>query len=787
MPTSKITTAVQFLFLIAFFLTVNLFLPLNVIALEPLKTFVILGLGVLLGMGFLINKIKKNSFFVTTNLLWMSVAAILLSSVLSTIFSNNPGISLFGRQINLASLISIFLLFALSYGVMSLFSDAKQKGRFFLVTYTTIIFCVFVHLLNIFLPFFPSMGFFVNNTINTIGKWFDLGLLALFGALSSILVLQFLKHSRFYTILGWAGFGLSLALMLLVNSLLIWFLAAGFALVYIVLNAIIQHDTLVHNRMSYPALAIMVVSIILILIGGKIGTLSNDFFGFQFEEVRPTLSSTVEVIGDTFKSDPIVGVGVNRFEVSWLLNKPLSVNESNFWDMDFKHGYSNLISIPVTQGILGMLAWLFFLFMVFYYAFKLMFVPLEQKSDLFIHLYSTLGCLFFLVAMLLYVPSVVVIGLFFIFFGFFMTNLNAVGLIRFREVHIDKSPRISFAYILSLVVLLIAFIYAGYIIASQYTSRILFDRATAAYNRTSDIDSLEGSIQRAMFIYSSDTYMRALAEAGLVKIDRILQDQTVPQDQAIERFTNTLRSTVGYAQTAIAYDPQSYANRLMLASIYKRIVPLQVPGAKDEALKVLTETEALTPNNPSLYLEKARVYSLAKEYDLAIDAIRKAVELKPNYIDAVFLLSQIQVEKGEIDQAVNSIQAALGVAPRNPNLHFQLGLLKYNQQKYSESVRSFENAVILSPYFGNAKYFLGLSYYQNGNTPFAITQFENLEQMYPDNGEVKFVLGNLRAGKAPLDGAQPPLDENPEDRDELPVDEEDPEVDADAEVSEATE
>lgn len=786
MQTSKITVVGQFIFLASFFIIVNLFLPLDAVALEPLKTFILLGLAVLLGMGFLVSKIKKNSFFVTANPLWLSVLAVLLSAVLSTVFSNNVGISLFGRQINMSSLISTFLLFALSYGVMSLFDDAKQKGRFFLVTYIAVLFAVFMHLLNVLLPLFPAMGFFTSNTINTIGKWFDLGLLSLFGALSSVLVLQFLRHSKFYRILGWIGFGLSITLMLLVNSVLIWFLAAVFSLVYIVLNAIIQHDALVHNRMSYPALAILVVSILLVLVGGKVGTLTNEFFGFQYEEVRPTFSSTIEVIGDTLKSDPIFGVGVNRFEVSWLQNKPVGVNESNFWDTEFRYGFSNLLSVPVTQGIVGMLAWLFFLITVLYYAFKLMFVPLEQKSDLFIHLYSALGCLFFLMVMLAYVPSVVMVGLFFIFFGFFVSNLNGVGLIRYREVHIDQNPRVSFAYILSLVVLLIVFVYAGYIIVSQYASRVLFDQATAEYSRTGDVAALESRIQRSMFIYGSDTYLRALTEVGQVQINAILQDQAISQEQAVERFSAALRSTVGYAQNAIAYDQQSYANRMMLASIYRQIVPLQVPGAKDEALKVLAETEAITPNNPSLHLERARVYSLAKEYDQAIDSIRKAVELKPNYVDAVFLLSQIQVEKGEIDQAVSSIQAALGVAPYNNNLYFQLGLLKYNQQKYSEAVTSFENAVMLSPYFGNAKYFLGLSYYQNGNTPFAITQFENLVQMYPDNTEVQFVLSNLRSGKAPLDGAQPPLDVSPEDRDELPVDDESPEV-VDDEAPEVTE
>jgi tetratricopeptide (TPR) repeat protein len=654
---------------------------------------------------------------------------------------------------------------------MAFFSDTVHRGRFFLVTYISGVCAVVLHLLNILIPAFPAMGFFGSNTVNTVGKWYDLGLLSLFVMLASVLVLQFLRHSAFYKVIGWIGLVLSGVVLVLVNSLLVWILGAGFSLMYIVLNAIMQRDTIVHDRMSYPALGILVLSVIFLLVGGKVGPLANSVFGFQFEEVRPTLSSTIEVIGDMLKIDPVFGVGVNRFEVSWLLNKPISVNTSNYWDTDFRFGYSNLLSVPVTHGVVGTIAWLLFLGTGFYYAFRLLFVPLEQKSDLFVNLYAVLGFSFFTIVMLAYVPSVVLVGLYFVFLGFFMSSLNSAGLIRFREVHIDHNPRLSFAYILGLVLLIIAFIYAGFMIASQYASRVMYDRALTEFNRTGDLQATGFAIGRAQFVYASDVYLRSLSEIGLSNVNQVLQDRSLSQEEAEAEFTSRLQIAVKYANEAIAYDPQSYANRMALSAIYKSLVPLQVSGAKDLALKVLSDTEGITPNNPSLNLERARVYSLAREYDAAMEEIRKAIELKPNFVDAVFLLSQIQVEKGETDQAVASIQSALGVAPYDPNLYFQLGLLKYNQQRYNESVKALENAVMLSPFFGNAKYFLGLSYYRNGNTGFAITQFENLVQMYPENSEVSLILSNLQVGREPLDGAQPPLDQAPEDRDELPVDE----------------
>lgn len=769
MHTSKLTTFNQYLFLTILFLLPTLFLPLNSISIETLKIFLVLVSAVLLGGALVIQRIKKNNFFVTKNLLYVSVGTILLSGLLSSIFSNNFSISFIGRQINFSSFMSLVLLFALSYAIAQIFSTAQAKGKIFLTLQCAGMITILLQLCVIFLPFFPQLGFFVSHTINSIGNWFDLGLFSLFILLTSVLMLQYIPHSKFYKISGWIGFGLSLIMVALVNSMLIWIVGAIFSLIFVVLHAVRRNETTTIQSISYPALAVFVLSVLFLLIGGKAGVLLNSTFNFQYQEVRPTLTSTYSVVKDTFMHNPTLGVGVNRFETAWLKYRPAGINTSDYWDTDFKYGYSNILSIPVTQGIVGTLAWLFFLVMCLLYASKLMYNPHEQKSETFINKYALFGFLYFLVVLTVYTPSIVLIALFFMFFGLFLSSLNSMNLVAFKEVSLDKSPRISFVYILLLVLVLIGFIYAGYILVSQYSSRIIFERASQSFSATNDLNTAENEILKAQFIFNSDMYLKSLTQIGLLQINSIFQNSALSQDQAVEQFKVTLQKTVGYAQAAIAYDSQSYSNRLSLESIYKNLVSLEVPGSKDEALKTLDSIEELTPNNPSIHLERARILSASKEYDPAIDEISKALELKPNYVDAVFLLSQIQVEKGEIDQAVSSIQAALSVQKYNPNLQFQLGLLKYNQKKYGDAVISFENAVILSPYFGNAKYFLGLSYYQNKNVDAAVLQFKDLVQLYPDNQEVKTILNNLESGKNAFDGIKSPND-TPEARETLPVD-----------------
>ncbi len=778
MHSTKMTTISQFLILISIFLLPTLFLPFAFVSLEPTKNFLILITAIVVSVLILIQKIKKNSFSLSRNVIWISMGAILVTAFVSSLFSSNVGISLFGRQINTTSFISLFILFSFAYAVSVLFADTHSRGRMFIVLHATVIVTMCVHLINILFPTLPSLGFFFANTSNTIGKWTEFGFFALFGLLSSVLVLQYLKHSRIFIIAGWIGMILSALLIVLMNSALLWFFALAFALLYFVINAVLNPDSDVQNRISYPALSIVIVSIIFILVGGKIQALMSGVdvlhsrINFQFEEVRPTLSGTLDVTTSSLKADPITGAGINRFEIPWLQHRPLGINMTSFWDTEFRQGFSTILSVPATQGVLGLLAWILFLSAGLYYAFRLIFAPLEQKSDMFIRLYSILGFVFFLMVLLFYIPSTVLTILFFLFLGLFIANLNSANLIEYREIQINSSPRISFGYILTLVVLLIVFIYASITVVSQYASRVVFDQTLSTYSQTGDFLQAERGLLNAQAIYSSDVYMRALAELGMLRIGQIAnQSSDTPQEQVAEQFQNALEATLAYAQAAISYDPQSYSNRLALAQIYTNLVQLEIEGAKDRALSVLDEALFLVPNNPRTHLEKARTYAFAKEFDSAINEIRISVELKPNFVDAVFLLSQIQVEKGEVDEAIKSIQAGIGVDPANPTLHFQLGLLRYNQKQYLESTVSFERAVILSPYFVNAKYFLGLSYDKINRTTDAIAQFEDIQMLYPNNAEITLILNNLKAGKDPFEGARSPFDVQPEVRDSLPLEE----------------
>jgi tetratricopeptide (TPR) repeat protein len=157
------------------------------------------------------------------------------------------------------------------------------------------------------------------------------------------------------------------------------------------------------------------------------------------------------------------------------------------------------------------------------------------------------------------------------------------------------------------------------------------------------------------------------------------------------------------------------------------------------------------------------------KFDQAQKYIGIALQIKQNYTEAIFLLSQIQVNNGQIKDAITSVQFAIQTQPNNSLLYFQLGLLQYNDKNYQGAVDALQKAIQINDQYANARYFLGLAYARLGKNPDAIIQFENLNSTNPENDEVKEILTNLKAGKSPFSDVKTPIDSKPEKRKTLPV------------------
>lgn len=322
-----------------------------------------------------------------------------------------------------------------------------------------------------------------------------------------------------------------------------------------------------------------------------------------------------------------------------------------------------------------------------------------------------------------------------------------------------------------LVLILVGTIGFGYHTASRFVAHTYFQNAIAKINTEGDINSAESNIRNALRLENNDTYLRSLGELGSMRIGTLLKDTITPQDILLDQFKGYLGSTIGNYQSAIDYDPLNHNNYTGLASLYRDLVSLKIPGSYEQSLSLYNKALSLKTNAPDIYLDLARLEVFNGNNNAAKEFIKQALVVKPNYVDAVFLFSQIEVSEGNIKEAIDAVEAASVIKPNDTTIFFQLGLLQYNNDNFPRALAAFERALVLNSQFQNAKYFLGLSYYQMDNVTRAIAQFKELETLNPSNAEIKFILNNLEAGRSPFADALPPIDDEPEDREDLPLDE----------------
>lgn len=217
-------------------------------------------------------------------------------------------------------------------------------------------------------------------------------------------------------------------------------------------------------------------------------------------------------------------------------------------------------------------------------------------------------------------------------------------------------------------------------------------------------------------------------------------------------FQSVLAGAISNVQSAIAIDDKNYQNWTMIGRVYGSVVPLGVEGAYESAKRSYEEALLLNPNNPAIFLTLARL-ELARDpnnIDGAKEFINKALEKKGNYTEAIFLLSQLEIQAGNIESAIRSVEAVVVIEPNNPVFFFQLGLLQSNVGDNEKAIVALEQAVALNPQYSNARYFLGLGYFNTGRVEEAIGQFSVVSDLNPDNEDVKAILENLRVGNDPF-------------------------------------
>lgn len=689
-----------------------------------------------------LSALRRGSLSLPSSKLFLALGGLVGAYALASVLSQDWKLSLVGSGAEVDTLLFMALAALTAVLVTTLFSAKESAHKLLTVLGISAAIVALFQFARIWAGSLFEGGVFGTATSNLVGGWNDfgttMGMLALLCAAS----LDARRSSFIGKLVALLGLLASLFLAAVVNlSVLWWALAlAGLCVAYARFSGA-QEDTAVSSRIPFASLVLVVVSVVFIVWGPQLAPRVQQLAPAQQIEAQLTLPTTIEVTRATYAQSALTtffGSGPNTFAQQWLLYKPASLTNSDFWTLDFGAGFSTIATAFLTAGLVGGLLFLAIplLFLAFFFR-NVRHVYDPHERDILV---AAGGAAIFLFAMLaVYAPGQVVALLAFAMLGL----AAAFGAYR-KEHHLALS---GLTGKLVLAVIILACVAGAAALGQRFLSGVYQGRALVAASE-GNMALAQANAMRALSTLRSEEALHLLATLKFSEAQTIAAEtDKATEGTRANRLQAALSDASVYATAAAQSFPTHWGNWLTLAQLYEALIPLKVEGAYQQSAIAYANAIRLSPRNPELYLMVARMEASAGNEQNARNAVSQALTLKQNYTDAILFIVQLEVAKKNIDGALNAAAAAVQTSPNNAGLWFQLGVLAYEKGDDATAAGALKQAVTLVPDYANAKFFLGLAYYRQGKVGDAVALFEELARQNPDNAQVTSILADMKSGK----------------------------------------
>jgi tetratricopeptide (TPR) repeat protein len=229
---------------------------------------------------------------------------------------------------------------------------------------------------------------------------------------------------------------------------------------------------------------------------------------------------------------------------------------------------------------------------------------------------------------------------------------------------------------------------------------------------------------------------------------------TLPARVTLARPAEVEFNFAAAAAAAGGVDPAAAAKAAALKKAFEEGVAATQAKNYDLAIQKFEEAAAAVPNCFDCYYNIGFAQTQKKDDKAAEAAWLKAVELKPDYADALNALATLYNNQKRFDEAaaVSAKAAEAGGViggGGNADAIYNQGIILWNQGKIPEAKVKFEEALKANASHPEANFQLGMALLNEGNVPNAITSFEKYLELSPDGqyaAQAKAMLAQLKKG-----------------------------------------
>jgi len=149
------------------------------------------------------------------------------------------------------------------------------------------------------------------------------------------------------------------------------------------------------------------------------------------------------------------------------------------------------------------------------------------------------------------------------------------------------------------------------------------------------------------------------------------------------------------------------------------------------------------PNNPALYLKRARVYQKYNDNLLAIEDVDRAIKIDSLVPEYYLLKAELQKKEGGYADAKRTLDKCLFIDNKNVQARIELGWIAFIIQNYKQAIEYADAALKLNVYAAEAYHLKGMIFSEQKDTAKAISSFITATEQESNYYDAYIQLGIL--------------------------------------------
>ena len=630
----NLSTLIENLFIGLVFLLPVFFLPFTADVFSLNKSYLVMVVASLSIIFFLVDALRKRKLQIRSMSTYLPLFLILTASLISTYFSTNRNISLFGSYGNYeSSFMFVFALVIIGFVASNTkLSVSKIINSFF----AGVTISVLISLVSFYLKFFPGLGQ-VGNSFSLIGNsnlLVGLETIVVLGAFYKLgnLTTKNVKNSLMY------GFFMSICLihLLIIGNVL----SLAFIVMVVFYLFVSSKVDFAKTRNVFIPIAVMVIFITFI----NYFSVTRDVFNIEpFQSsLRLPLTESWLVSIQSLRDFPFTGTGIGTFLTDFTRYRPASLNIGNAWEARFSFPYNDIFLWLATAGLSGLALYVLFWVFIIRDSFKIVRVGKDKYLVAFLVIISFISLMFF-------GNNIPIYALVFILIGVVMNNKES------SFITTSSMGSIGFISIVSLA-LTGFFAYHSYNI---YSAQINFLKSLSV-NNVSDRYQLQFSAMKAD--RTEGVYIRSFIDTSLF-IARAISQTEKPTETDTAQIQDLVSQSIEYSRLLTeVINPLDVSNWEVRGQVYD-VLSGVTDNADQFAESAYTNAINLESTNPRLWLKLGSVYFRQKSYPNSIQSFLRAVQLKNDYANAHYNLAIALVSAEDPINALTQLEIVKRLIP----------------------------------------------------------------------------------------------------------------------------